>query len=104
MGKKSPLNVFVIWDESFADGRRYADELFQSLAYKSNEFNGDNIGIPIYFITNPLTINLDIVANAEKTAFILLKSNAKLKCVNGYFFCFSQISLSIANKFIIKLS
>lgn len=73
MGKKSsPLKVFIIWDEAFNDGRRYADELFQSLAYKSNEFNGDNIGIPIYFITNPSAINLNLVADSEKTAFILL--------------------------------
>lgn len=99
MGKKSPLNVFVIWDESFADGRRYADELFQSLAYKSNEFNGDNIGIPIYFITNPLTINLDIVANAEKTAFILLiDSNMVLKPTKWAYHIQQLISLSSETK------
>lgn len=46
-----PFNIFVVWDEKFAEGQAYAKEIFDEFNRKENDYSGESIGIPVKFIT-----------------------------------------------------
>lgn len=67
-----PIRIYILWHNSFKDGRKYAETLYRTFSRDDTDFSGQSIGLPIFFCDEP---NLDlnhIKETANKTAFVLL--------------------------------
>lgn len=72
---KMPLKVYVVWHKNYKAGKEYADILYNEFSRKEDDFAGESIGIPIYFLNRPaLDFNL-ILSESQHIAFILLIDN-----------------------------
>jgi len=69
----TPLKVFVIWAPEYVEGQKYANEIYSVFSCAQDEFTANNIGVPIYFHTNPQFENFSKrISNSEKIAVVLL--------------------------------
>jgi len=73
----SPLRVYIVWHPNFADGRKYADMLFRTFSRDAQDFCGQNIGIPMYYVSDTIGI-VSVTDEAEKIAIIPLIDNSLL--------------------------
>lgn len=69
---KTPLKVYVLWHKDFENGREYADVLYNEFSRKEDDFAGESLGIPIYFLNKPAMDFGVIASGAQHIAFILL--------------------------------
>lgn len=69
---KTPLKVYVIWHKDYSDGREYADTLYNEFSRKEDDFAGESIGVPIYFLNKPVLDFKLILSQSQYTAFVLL--------------------------------
>ena len=72
---KNPLNVYVCWHPEFEDGSKYAEEIFNALSRRKDDYVGESIGIPVYFINNPQFDLVSKFGNAKYNAIVLLVDN-----------------------------
>jgi thymidylate kinase len=75
---KTPFKIHVIWHPDFTEGRQYANAIFSTFSRSPNDYNGENIGIPVNFITNPSIEVTSLFGVAEHTAFVLIVDNNML--------------------------
>lgn len=72
---KTPLKIYVCWDSQFTDGRVYAESIFSEFSRKHDDYVGESLCIPVYFITDPKNSGIQYIDTAEYNAFVLLIDN-----------------------------
>ncbi|MDR0605063.1 MAG: TIR domain-containing protein [Bacteroidales bacterium] len=68
----SPLKVFIIWHSGFADGKWYADTLYNIFSRDEKDFTGHSVDLPIYYLTTPQWDFDNLIKTTGKVAFVLL--------------------------------
>lgn len=97
----TPLKIYVIWQQEFENGKKYADELFHTFSRDESDFTGSNIGIPLYYLTTP---NNDtkyfecLTANTEKTAFVFIINGSMGTSAEWKSFASSLVAFCKTNK------
>lgn len=69
---QTPLKIYVCWDTKFDDGKSYAEKLYTVLSRREDDYAGESIGIPLYFINEPNRDIFSLVNNSQYSVFILL--------------------------------
>ena len=53
---KNPFNIYIIWHPDYKEGSKYAEIIYEQFSRGINDYAGENIGLPVYFVTD---INFD---------------------------------------------
>lgn len=63
---KNPFNIYVLWHPDYKDGSKYAEIIYEQFSRGINDYAGENIGLPVYFVTD---INFDFAHAIEESEY-----------------------------------
>lgn len=95
---RTPLKVYVCWHVKFNEGKKYAKKLYTELSRKEDDYAGESIGIPVYFLTNPERDAEELVKNSQYGVFILLVDGKMILDSHWKFFAENLCKLAKLNK------
>lgn len=94
---KTPLKIYVCWNPKLEEGKTFAEKLYTELSRRDDDYAGESIGIPLYYI-NSTELELNKLANgAQYNAFILLIDNSMVIDENWKIFVENLFNLAETN-------
>ena len=91
---KTPLKIYVCWNPKFEEGKIFAEKLYTELSRRDDDYAGESIGIPLYYInTTDIEFN-KLIYGTQYSAFILLIDNSMVINKNWKLFVESLCELA----------
>ena len=72
---KNPFSIYVLWHPDYNNGSKYAEIIYEQFSREINDYAGESLGIPVYFVTDLNFDYIQAVERSEYVAFVILVDN-----------------------------